>query len=132
MELLITENGDGAELTFNGSDIQTDDTFFTAVYTSLFLGDCFYNIFTEHKTDNSFLEALIKPITADNLKNVEIAAGNLLKWLIDEEAAASVGVFAYGDIKEKINVDITITEPDSVSTHKYSVFWENEKIKLKG
>lgn len=132
MELLITENGDGAELSFNGADIQEDNTFSTALYTSLFLGDCFYNVFTEYKTDNSFMEALIKPITAENLKNVEIAANNLLKWLVDEEVVAAVEVFAYGDEKEKINVDITITEPDKMTKQKYSVIWENEKYYLRG
>lgn len=132
MELLVFDRGDGAELSFNGSDLKTDDTFYTAVYTSLFLGDCFYNIYTDNKTDDTFLNALIQPITADNLKNAEIAAANLLKWLVDSELAASVECFAYGDKREKINVDITITEPDSKSRHKYSVFWDNEKIFLKG
>lgn len=132
MEFLIIDRGDGAELTFNGADIKTDDTFFTAVYSSLFLGDCFYNIYTEHKTDDSFMQALLKPITADNLKNAEIAAKNLLKWLIDGELADSVEVFAYGDKREKINVDITITQPSSDSGNKYSIVWENEKIYLKG
>lgn len=132
MEFLIIDRGDGAELTFNGADIKTDDTFFTAVYSSLFLGDCFYNIYTEHKTDDSFMQALLKPITAENLKNAEIAAKNLLKWLIDGELADSVEVFAYGDKREKINVDITITQPGSDSGNKYSIVWENEKIYLKG
>lgn len=132
MEFLIIDRGDGAELTFNGADIKTDDTFFTAVYSSLFLGDCFYNIYTEHKTDDSFMQALLKPITADNLKNAEIAAKNLLTWLIDGELADSVEVFAYGDKREKINVDITITQPGSDSGNKYSIVWENEKIYLKG
>lgn len=131
MEILITDNGDGAEFIFNGGDIKTDNTFFTAVYTSLFLGDCFYNAYTENKSNDSFMEALIKPITAENLKNVEIAASNLLKWLVDEQVAASVDVFARGDKNAKINVDITITEPDSKTEQKYSVFWKNEKIYLK-
>lgn len=132
MELLVIDNGDGAEFVFTGGDVQTDGTFFTAVYISLFLGDCFYNIYTENKSNDSFIEALIKPITAENLKNAEIAASNLLKWLIDEEIAASVDVFAYGDINAKINVEITITEPDSTTENKYSVVWKNEKIYLKG
>lgn len=131
MELLINDKGDGAEFSFNGSDFQTDDTFFTTVYTSLFLGDCFYNIYTENKTDNSFLNAICQPITAENLKNAEIAAGNLLKWLVDIGLASSIDCFAYGDKREKINVDITITEPDSNTARQYSVLWDNERALLR-
>lgn len=132
MEILLTDIGDGGKISFNGSDIQTDGTFYTPIYSSLFLGDCFYNIYTENKTDDSFLQALIKPITSDNLRNCEIKAKNLLKWLIDIEAVEKIDVFAFGDKNEKINVDITITEPGSDSPQTYSIFWNNEKIVLKG
>lgn len=132
MELLVFDTGDGAELSFNGSDLQTDNTFYTAVYTSLFLGKCFYNVYTENKTDDSFLNALLQPITAENLKKAESAAFNLLKWLVDEKLADSIECFASGDKREKINVNITITEPGSNSGQQYSVFWDNEKIYLKG
>ncbi len=121
----------GLAIMLAGSDIKTDDTFFTAICLSLFNGDCFYNVYTKNKTDNSFVEALFAPINVKNLSNVQTKAENLLKWLIDTGAVKAIDVFAYGDKNGKINVDITVTEPDS-NASKYAVVWENERIYLKG
>lgn len=129
MEFLLQDKGDGGEFTLDGGDIKQDGTFYTAVYISLLGGDCFYNIYSEYKTDGKFEEALSLPLTVENLKNTETAAENLLSWMIKEQLASSIDVYAYGDKDEKINVEITITEPDG-APQKFSITWENEKIVL--
>ena len=130
MEFLLRDKGDGGEFSLDGGDIKKDETFFTAVYLSLFNGDAFYNIYSEHKTDKKFEELLSFPVTSKNLKDVEQAAKNALNWLIDEKIAKEISVFASGDIQEKINVEITITEPDG-QTSKFSIVWQNEKHVLR-
>ena len=130
MDFLLTEKGDGGEFIINQSgDIETDDTFQNAVYLSLFNGDCFYNVYTKNKTDNSFIEAISKTITLENLQNAQTKAQNLLKWMIDESIARNIDVFAYGK-KGKISADITIQQDDN-TIKKYSVLWEQEKVYLK-
>lgn len=129
MELELQDKGDGGEFTLDGGDIKQDGTFYTAIYVSLFGGDCFYNIYSEHKTDGSFEESLSLPITVSNLQKVETSAQNLLSWMIKEGVASSIDIYAYGDKTEKINVEITIIEPNGTS-YKYSITWANEKIFL--
>ncbi|MBQ9149870.1 phage GP46 family protein [bacterium] len=130
MDFLLNDTGDGGEFELLQGDIKGDDTFYTAVYLSLFGGESFYNIYSKYNFDTSFEEALCLPITSNNLRLVETKANNFLQWLIDEEIASKIEVFAYGDRQEKINVEITIIEPDS-TTHKYSIIWQNEKRALK-
>jgi phage gp46-like protein len=130
MEFLLQDKGDGGEFSLAGGDIKNDGTFFTAVYLSLFNGDAFYNVYSEHKTDQKLEEFLSLPVTSANLKKVEQAGQNALKWLIDENIAKETSVFAYGDITEKINVEITITEPDGEDC-KFAIVWQNEKLVLK-
>lgn len=129
MELLLQDKGDGGEFTLAGGDLKQDGTFFTAVYLSLFNGEAFYNIYSEYKTDREFEEMLSLPVTSQNLKNIEKTAQNALKWLIDEGVAKETSVFAYGK-DEKINVEITITEPNGKDC-KFSIIWDNEKTLLK-
>lgn len=131
MNLLLTDLGDGGEFNFNGIDFKIDDTLYTPIYLSLFDGDSFSNIYKKYKSDESFEKALNKPVTLANLQNAQTKAYNLLQWLLDEGIATEIKVFAYGSKDSKINVDITIKEPDSIE-NKYSVFWENERFYLKG
>lgn len=131
MEILLEDKGDGGQFTLEGGDLKQDDTFYTAVYLSLFNGDCFYNIFSEHKSDGEFEALLSLPVTATNLKRVETSGHNALKWLIAEGIAKAVTVFAFGDPDEKINVEITITEPDG-NLRNFSITWENQKAVLRG
>ena len=131
MEILLQDKGDGGEFTLDGGgDLVQDGTFLTAVYLSLFNGDAFYNVYTDYKTDNEFEKMLSLPVTVANLKNVEKNGQNALKWLIDEGIAKETSVYAYGTIDEKINVEITVTEPDG-SDCKFAIIWNNEKIVLK-
>ena len=46
--------------------------------------------------------------------------------MIDNGIAEDVKSFAYGNIENKINVDITITEPFG-NEQSYAVVWENQK-----
>ena len=130
MELLLTDTGDGGEFTLKGGDLEGCNTFYSAIYVSLFGGSAFYNIYEDYETDNEFENALSLPITKQNLKNVEKTAMNALKWLVDENAVDDLTVSAYGDIQEKINVDITITEPNSTE-HNYGIIWENQRAVLR-
>lgn len=130
MDLLLNDTGDGGELNLVGGDIQGDGTLFTAVYISLFGGDCFSNVFEKYESNGDFEAALNQTITLKNLKNVENKAQEALKWLIDEGVADSVKVSAFGDINEKINVNITIQEPAG-DDFPFAIIWENEKAILK-
>lgn len=130
MDLMLIDNGDGGELVLEGGDVKGDGTLLTAVYISLFGGDNFSNVFETYEQNGEFEESLNQPITAKNLKNVENKAKKSLDWLIQEGIANSVEVSAFGDIKEKINVNIVIQEP-SGEVYPFSIVWENEKAILK-
>lgn len=129
MEIKLSDYGDGGAITSSGGDIDQDDGFLTAIYISLFGGDNFYNIYSKYPQDKSFEDAIQAPITVSNLKTAENAAFNLLRWMVDEGIVESVDVRAYGSGDNRMNVDITTTEPDGDS-RIYSVIWQNEKAIL--
>jgi len=129
MEILITDKGDGGEFTLEGGDLKQDGTLISALYLSLFTGDAFYNVFTDYPTNREFEDALSLPITIQNLRKVETLADNALKWMLDQGIAKNIEVNASGNKDEKINVEITITEPDG-TTGQYYITWQNEKIAL--
>lgn len=130
MNILLQDTGDGGELILDGGDIKEDKTFLTALYLSLFTGDCYYNVYEEHETSNEFEECLALPITVANLKKTERAAKDLTKWFVDEGVADSIEVKAKGNSQQKQDVSITITEPSGeVST--YGIIWDNERRILK-
>lgn len=130
MDILLMDNGDGGEVVLQGGDLKSDGTLYTSVYLSLFGGDNFSNVFEEYESDNEFEESLNLPITKQNLNTVEKKANKSLKWMIDSGIAEDVQSFAYGNIENKINVDITITEPLG-KKQSYAVIWENQKRVLK-
>lgn len=130
MDILLMDNGDGAEVVLQAGDLKGDGTLYTSVYLSLFGGDNFSNIFEEYESDNEFEESLNLPITKQNLKTVENKANKCLKWMTENGIAEDVKSFAYGNIENKINVDITITEPFG-NEQSYAVVWENQKKVLK-
>jgi phage gp46-like protein len=130
MNLLLQDNGDGGELVLEAGDLKSDETLLTALYISLFSGDCFYNIYEEHESDGEFEEALSQPITVNNLKATENAAKKATKWMIDEGLADSIEASARGNLEEKQNIDITITEPSGISK-TFGIIWQNERTVLK-
>jgi phage gp46-like protein len=130
MDILLQDNGDGAELTLENGDLEGDGSFYNAVYLSLFGGDNFSNVYEDYEQNGDFEESLNLPITMNNLKTVENNANKALKWLTDSGVADSVDVYAYGDNDNKIGVEITVTEP-SGNTYQFGVIWENQKQILK-
>lgn len=130
MDIFFNDNGDGGNVSLVGGDLKGDGTLFTAVYLSLFGGDSFSNVYETYESDNDFEESLNQPITAKNLKNIETKGKKALEWLIAEGVAESIQVSARGNINEKINVDITIQEPEGIE-FSYAVIWQNEKYYLK-
>lgn len=129
MEILLIDKGDGGEFVLEGGDLKQDGTFLTALYLSLFNGDAYYNIFSDYPTNRDFENALSLPLTIQNLNSVETLGKNALKWMLEQGVAKTIDVNAYGDKDEKINVKITITEPDGTSG-RYYITWQNEKIVL--
>lgn len=129
MDILLQDTGDGAEVILSGGDLKGDGTLYNAVYLSLFGGDNFSNAFEEYESNGEFEESLNLPITTPNLKTVENKANKSLKWLIDEGIAESVESFAFGNGENKIEVDITIKEPQKVES-SYSIIWRNQKAVL--
>lgn len=129
MEILLIDKGDGGEFVLEGGDLKQDGTFLTALYLSLFNGDAYYNIFSDYPTNRDFENALSLPLTIQNLNSVETLGKNALKWMLEQGVAKTIDVNAYGDKDEKINVEITITEPDGTSG-RYYITWQNEKIVL--
>ena len=129
MEILITDQGDGGEFTLEGGDLKQDGTILSALYLSLFNGDAYYNVFSDYPTNREFEDALSLPVTIQNLQKVETLANNALKWLLDDGVADNITISARGDADEKINVEITVTEPDG-TTGQYDITWQNEKIYL--
>jgi len=130
VEIKLSDFGDGGAVTSSGGDLDQDGGFLTAIYVSLFGGDCFYNVYSDYPQDKSFEDAIQAPITVSNLKNAETLCANLLKWMTDEGVVESIDVKAYGNSDNKMNVDITTTEPGG-NTRIYGIVWQNEKAMLK-
>ncbi len=130
MDILLQDNGDGAEVVLTGGDLKGDGTLYNAVYLSLFGGDNFSNVYEEYESDGEFEESLNLPVTAPNLKIVKAAANKSLKWMIDEGIADSVDCFAYGGQSGKIEIEIKIQETAG-DNQTFALIWENQKKVLK-
>lgn len=130
MDVLIQDNGSGAEVILEGGDLKGDGTLFNAVYLSLFSGDNFSNVFETYESNGDFEESLNLPITASNLKTVKNKANKSLEWMLKEQVANSVECHAYGNNENKIEIEVTITEP-SGNTYIFAVVWNNQKRILK-
>lgn len=130
MDILLQDKGDGAEVVLEGGDLKGDGSLYNSVYLSLFQGECFSNAFEKYESNGEFEESLNNPITMLNLKTVENKANKSLKWMIDEGVAESIEVYAYGNDDDRIEVEITISEP-SGNTYSFAVVWENQKRILK-
>lgn len=130
MDIALQDTGDGAEIVLSGGDVKGDGSLFNSVYLSLFNGDCYSNALEEHETNNDFENALNAPITIKNLQEVEKVGKEALKWMLSEGVADSVDVYAYGGESNKIEVQITITEP-SKENCQFALVWENQKAILK-
>lgn len=128
MNLLLTDRGNGGELVLNNGDLAQDNTHLTAIYLSLFTGDCFYNVFEDYKTSDEFEELMNLPATMQNLRKLETCAKELLKWMPDEEIVDNCDVFAYSSPDNKMNIDVTLTEPDGINV--YSIVWQNDRLYL--
>ncbi len=131
MDVLLQDNGDGAEVVLEGGDLKGCGSLYNSVYLSLFQGDCFSNAFEKYETNNDFEKSLNLPITITNLKTVENNANKALKWMIDEGVAESIETYAYGNNDDKIEIEITITQPTG-NKYSFSLVWENQKRVLRG
>lgn len=130
-DIFFNDKGDGGEFLTNGADLATDDTYYTALYLSLFQGRSLAEIFAEHKTDREFEKALSLPVTPTNINKLNALGEKATDWLLTEGIAESIEFSAFGDTNSKLGVNITVTEPSMV-VRKYAVIWENEKIRLIG
>ena len=126
----VFDNGDGGDVGFNAGDILGEYGYGTAIYLSLFGGEAFYEIYSKYKTDNKFEESLYKTITSENLRNCEKEANKALKWLKVEKIVADVSCFACSNGVGKINLEITITEPNK-NIKKYGLVWEEQELVFK-
>ena len=120
-DILMVENGDGGDFLFLNGDIENDDTFYTAVYLSLFNGDAFYNIFAKYPRNNDFEESLNCIITPDNLKNIETNANAALDWMITENIAESIDTSSSSSSDKQTDVSIAITRTE----RSYKNFWDH-------
>ena len=54
MDILLEDNGDGAEVVLQGGDLKGDGTLYNAVYLSLFNGESIANAFEDYESDDEF------------------------------------------------------------------------------
>ncbi len=133
MDFLMIENGDGGEIdTLPDGDIIIDGTYYTAVYLTLFCGNCFYKqLDMESAEENVSIEVeLCKPSTQDNLKNLANIINYKLNWMIEQELAKNIEVNASAGQSSIIHIDIIITQPDGKS-ERFGIIWDKEKSELK-
>lgn len=124
-DILMIDSGDGGNFTFLNGDIEGDDTFYTAVYLSLFSGDSFYNVFLKYPKNKEFEDSLNCIITTDNLKTIETNGNTALDWMIQEGIAESIDTYAYSSSQKQTNVEITITKPDG-DVKQFGIIWDNQ------
>lgn len=128
-DIFLTDKGDGGSFEIESGDLKADDTFFTAIYLSLFQGKSFSNIFTEYETNTKFEDALNLPVTVTNINKVNTIGEKALNWLVNEGIAEKINFSAHGDKNSKLSADITVTEPQGEFL-KYSIIWQNERAIL--
>lgn len=132
-DIRIHECGDGGDLTItSGNDLQPEDTFFSVIYTSLFGGEAFYNIFEENNTDDvDFEESLRCEVSIANLNNIANIASHKLQWMIDVGICSNIDTSATaGEVTNSITVKIVIHKPDG-DVSRYDLLWDRQMAELK-
>ncbi len=128
-DLLMYECGDGGELGISGGDLQLDNTFYSAMYLSLFEGRNFYNQLEDgfDESDTYDFETLLNSVSTEkDLKQIESVANLKLGWLIRDGLVAGVDTKAVFTANQIVSIDITTSQPDG-SSEKYSLIWDQEK-----
>lgn len=128
-DLLMYECGDGGELGISGGDLQLDNTFYSAMYLSLFEGRNFYNQLEDgfDESDTYDFETLLNSVSTEkDLKQIESVANLKLGWMIRDGLVAGVDTKAVFTANQIVSIDITTSQPDG-SSEKYSLIWDQEK-----
>ena len=128
-DLLMYECGDGGELGISGGDLQLDNTFYSAMYLSLFEGRNFYNQLEDgfDESDTYDFETLLNSVSTEkDLKQIESVANLKLGWMIRDGLVADVDTKAVFTANQIVSIDITTRQPDG-SSKKYSLIWDQEK-----
>lgn len=128
-DLLMYECGDGGELGISGGDLQLDNTFYSAMYLSLFEGQNFYNQLEGgfDESDTYDFETLLNSVSTEkDLKQIESVANLKLGWMIRDGLVAGVDTKAVFTANQIVSIDITTSQPDG-SSEKYSLIWDQEK-----
>lgn len=128
-DLLMYECGDGGELGISGGDLQLDNTFYSAMYLSLFEGRNFYNQLEDgfDESDTYDFETLLNSVSTEkDLKQIESVANLKLGWMIRDGLVADVDTKAVFTANQIVSIDITTSQPDG-SSKKYSLIWDQEK-----
>lgn len=132
-DIRIHESGDGGELIVtDGGELKSEETFFSAIYQSIFEGSTYYNVLEDDDVDETDIEELLdRTVNISNLGNIESAINKKLQWLIDEGICSTVSTNAKsGDKDNSILVEILITNSDGES-EKYSFIWDQQIKELK-
>lgn len=128
-DLLIYECGDGGELGVANGDLLLENTFYSAIYLSLFEGKNFYNQLEDgfDDSDNFDFEILLNSVSTEkDLRQIESVSNLKLSWMIRDEIVSNVETKAYFSVTGVVNIDILTKQP-SGDTEKYSLIWDQEK-----
>jgi phage gp46-like protein len=141
-ELRLSETPDGGDVSILEGLFQSDRSFSTAVYLSLFggnktdsgkvknkntwWGNTLRNVNENEKMISRF-QAIIHgmPMTTKTIQDAEEAAALDLQWLVDEKIADEVSVSGRAASRNRfiLSVKISAGEKDLYS-HSFALFWK--------
>lgn len=131
-DFLMIENGDGGEIEVaSDGDIVTDNTFYSAVYLSLFGGRCFYEqLENASAVEKDDIESeLNKPVLPDNLKNLANIINYRLNWMTEQGLAKSVNTECLAENDVITKCTITVIQPEG-NMERFGIIWNREKSEI--
>lgn len=126
-DVKLYPTSDGGDILLVGGQPDMDAGLWTAVYISLFSSDWWGNAISEGSEQLlDGLDSIDGTVTPALRKQIEVRARALLQWLVDDGAAQSVDVEATIPTPTRIDVTISITQPDgAVSVRTFDLNWAN-------
>ena len=129
MDLKITDNNDGGEVSIFRNDFETISGFENMPYLALFSGSNYWAngiFFNESQSFNSETEQVLKEVslTSTGVLRIEEAVNNDLEFM---RAFADVTAEIIVIEINRVQINISIQEPDSLANKEFQFIWDQTR-----
>ena len=132
-DLYLKPTNDGAEIAVVSGKLRTTSALEVAVFLSLFTEQSWADMSQSRR--ERYISRIPRIMRENNVTNqtriaVRIAALEALQWMLDDGIADEVDAEAVIRSASRIDLTVTITQPDGTAEFAYAVNWQAQTVEL--